>query len=62
MKRGYFSMIRAFQRSRMVCGAIMAISAVIAVAIWFRDRAYPVFVPRWNHIFMSCLRAVRLVC
>ena len=38
-------MIRAFRRSRIVCEAIMAVSVVIAVAIWFRDRAYPVFVP-----------------
>lgn len=45
-------MIRAFQRSRMVCGAIMAISAVIAVAIWFRDRAYPVFVPMIASVLM----------
>ena len=38
-------MIRAFRRSRIACGAIMAVSVVIAVAIWFRDRAYPVFIP-----------------
>lgn len=38
-------MIRAFRRSRIVCGAILAVSVVIAIAIWFRDRAYPVFIP-----------------
>lgn len=38
-------MIRAFKRSRLASGAVMVISAVIAVAIWFRDRDYPVYIP-----------------
>ena len=45
-------MIRAFRRSRIVCGAIIAISVVIAVAIWFRDRGYPVFVPMIASVLM----------
>ena len=45
-------MIRAFRRSRMACEAIMAVSVVIAVAIWFRDQAYPVFVPMIASILM----------
>ena len=45
-------MIRAFRRSRIACGAIMAVSVVIAVAIWFRDRAYPVFIPMIASVLM----------
>ena len=45
-------MIRAFRRSRIACGAIMAVSVVIAAAIWFRDRAYPVFVPMIASVLM----------
>lgn len=45
-------MIRAFRRSRVVCGAIMAVSVVIAVAIWFRDQEYPVFVPMIASVLM----------
>lgn len=38
-------MIQAFRRSRIGSGLVMAVAVVISVLIWFRDRAYPVYVP-----------------
>lgn len=38
-------MIQAFKRSRLASAAVMAVSVLIAIAIWFRDRDYPLFIP-----------------
>lgn len=38
-------MIQAFKRSRIASAVLMIISAGIAIAIWFRDKDYPVFIP-----------------
>jgi len=38
-------MIWAFKRSKIAFVVIMALSVLIAIAIWFRDRGHPVFVP-----------------
>jgi len=38
-------MIQAFKRSRIASAAVMAISVLIAIAIWLRDKDYPIFVP-----------------
>lgn len=38
-------MIYAFQSARRACAAVQGLSVVLAVLIWYRDRAYPVFVP-----------------
>lgn len=38
-------MIQAFKRSRFAFAAVMVLSAAIAVAIWFRDKDYPIYIP-----------------
>lgn len=38
-------MIRGFWQSRLAYWAVLALSGLIAVLIWVRDRSYPIFVP-----------------
>ena len=38
-------MIYAFKRGRAGFFTVMAVSVVLAVLVWLRDRNYPIFVP-----------------
>lgn len=45
-------MIHAFKRSKIAAAVVMALSAVIAVVIWFRDKDYPFFIPLIASVLM----------
>ncbi len=38
-------MIRAFWKSKLAVGAVMVVCLGLAVAVWLRDREYPVYIP-----------------
>ncbi len=45
-------MIRGFRRSRIASAALMAFAVVVAAAVWFQDRDYPVFIPLIASVLM----------
>lgn len=45
-------MIRSFKQAQVAAGSVMALSLVVAVAIWFRDTGHPFFVPLIGSVLM----------
>lgn len=48
-------MIRGFKRARLAAGAVMGLSVVIAIAIWFRDTGHPFYVPLIGSVLMLAI-------